>query len=249
MAVLTLSPGFRSRRDIRVSLAAIAGIAAGCSAAVAILTGATAAVGVAVMGVLVMVITLRRRNPWLSTKDDLTNLSISDDDLDACLAAASRSATGPRDRKVEAALEGVSLVLPGWRWRAPDVPAVRFRIREPGDDGWHVVSFDRPPRPARVQIDPRNGQGEAGVAVSPWRLDTSWRQLVALSWLRMKPFRGSVELKPLPRVRGRRRYWEIQYRSTGRGESTSYRLRSTGLYRPAITHATRPADGGTIGGG
>jgi hypothetical protein len=250
MAVLPLSPGLRGHRDVRVSFAAVAGIAAGCGAAIAILTQATAAVAVAVIGLLVMVITLRRRNPWLATKEDLTTLTISDDDLDRCLAAARRSATRSDDRETEVALDGLSLVLPGWRWRAPDVPFVRFRIREPGDDGWHMVSFDRPPgRRTAVAIDSHVGQRDGNLAASPWRVDASWRQLVALSWLRMQPFQGRVDLRPLPPVRGRRRFWEIQYRSTGRGESMSYRLRSTGLYRPALKRPTRPSDGGAIGGG
>jgi hypothetical protein len=160
------------------------------------------------------------------------------------LAAARRSATGREDSETEAALESVTLVLPGWRWRAPDVPTVRFRVREPGGEGWHITAFDRPPRrPASVEISAGVGQGDGAMTALPWRLDASWRQLAALSWLRMQPFAGSVVLEPLPGVRGRRRYWEIRYRSAGRGESTSFRLRSTGLYRPA---STRPA---RVGGG
>ncbi len=247
LAVMRLSPGLTGRREVRVSFAAIAGIAAGGSAAVAILTQAIPAVAVAVIGLAVMVGTLRRQNPWLATKSDLTTLSISDDDLDACLAAARRSATGREESGTEAALESVTLVLPGWRWRAPDVPTVRFRVREPGGEGWHITAFDRPPRrPASVEISAGVGQGDGAMTASPWRLDASWRQLAALSWLRMQPFAGSVVLEPLPPVRGRRRYWEIRYRSAGRGELTSFRLRSTGLYRSASGRPARVGGGATV---
>ena len=53
---------------MRLSLAAVAGIAAGGSAAVAILTEATPAAAVAVIGLAVMVVTLRRQK---SVFDDL----------------------------------------------------------------------------------------------------------------------------------------------------------------------------------
>jgi len=250
LAVLRLSPGLGGRPEARVSVAALAGIAAGGSAAVAILTQATAAAAVAVIGLAVMVVTLRRRNPWLATRGDLTTLSISDEDLDACLAAARRSATGRDDSGSEAALESLTLVLPGWRWRAPDVPTVRFRVREPGGDGWHITAFDRPPRQAASQeIGHGLDQGDGATTASPWRLDASWRQLAALSWMRMQPFAGSVVLEPLPPVRGRQRYWEIRYRSAGRGESTAFRLRSTGLYRSASGRPARVGGGTAVGDG
>jgi len=280
LAVTRFSPGLGGHRELRVDVAAprrprrhrsrrcrqarqvwstsrapwytaVAGVAAGGSAAVAILTQATAAAAIAVIGLAVMVVTLRRPNPWLATTKDLTTLSLSDDDLDACFAAARRSRTGRERSETEAVLDSVTLVLPGRRWRVPDVPTVRFRVREPEGSGWHILAFDRPPqRPARVKIGAGGGQSVGAVTVPPWRLDASWRQLVALSWLRMQPFVGTVVLEPLPGSRGRRRHWEISYRSAEparRGETTSFRLRSTGLYRPASTRRARGGAAAAVG--
>jgi hypothetical protein len=191
-----------------------------------------------------MVVTLRRPTPWVMTANDLT-LSLVFDDLDACYVAACDAGTGREGS--ETVLDSVTLLAPGRRWRAPDVPTIRFRVREPDGQGWRILAFDRPPsRPAPMEVDADDGGATRSLTVPPWRLDPSWRQLVALSWIRMEPFVGTVVLEPLPRSRGRRRYWEISYRSAepaSRANAISFRLRSTGLYRPASLH--RPRAGGT----
>jgi hypothetical protein len=251
LAVKWVSSGPGGRRELRVDVAAVAGVAAGSSAAVAILTQSTAAAAIAVIGLAVMVVTLRRPNPWLATTKDLTTLSLSDEDLDACFSAARRSGTGGVRSETEVVLDSVTLVLPGRQWRAPDVPTVRFQVREPEALGWWILAFDRPPpRPSAVEAGADRGHGIGAVASPPWRLDASWRQLVALSWLRMQPFVGTVVLEPLPGSRGRRRYWAIRYRSADparRGETIAFRLRSTGLYRPASTRRARGGAAAAVG--
>jgi hypothetical protein len=252
LAEMRFSRGLGSHLELRVDVAAIAAVVAGGSAAVAILTGAIAAVPIAVIGLAVMLATLREPSPWLTTSNDLTTLSLSDDDLDACLAAARRVGTGRNGSETEAALDSVTLVMPGRRWRAPDVPTVTFRAREPEARGWRTLAFDRPPpRPSPVEVGADGGHGIGTVTVPPWRLDASWRELVALSWMRMQPFVGTVILEPLPGSRGRRRYWKISYRSAEsrhRGQTTSFRLRSTGLYRPASTSRARGGAAAVVGG-
>jgi hypothetical protein len=239
-------PRLAGHRELHVDVAAFAAVAAGVGAALAILTQATAAAAVAVIGIAVMVVTLRRPSPWLTTANDLT-LSLVFDDLDACLAAAWRAGTEREGSETEAALESVTLLVPGRGWRAPDVPTVRFRVREPDGDGWRILAFDRPPRrPAPLEIDADGRRDIASLTVPPWRLDPSWRQLLALSWIRMQPFVGTIVLRPLPGSRRRRHYWEISYRSAepaSRGQATTFRLRSTGLYRPSSLN--RSPGGGT----
>jgi hypothetical protein len=241
--MMRISPGLRSHPELWVGVAALAGVVAGVSAAVTILTHASAAAAIAVIGLAVMVVTLRQPSPWLARAKDLTTLSLSDEDLDACLAAARRAGMGRRERDREAMLDSVTLVLAGRQWKAPDVPTVRFRVREPDGRGWRIIAFDRPPRrPSPVEVGADAGHGIGAVTVPQWRLDASWGQLVALSWLRMQPFVGTVVLEPLPGSRRRRRHWEISYRSaepTHLGETTSFRLRSTGVYRPASTGRAR----------
>lgn len=239
MAVTRFSSGLVRRRTFRVDVAAVAGAAAGCFAALAILTASTVAAAIAAIGLAVVVVTLRQPSPWLTTTNDLTTLSLSDDDLDACLAAACGYGLERRSSEREAVLDSVTLVLPGHRWRGPGVPIVRFRVRESDGRGWHILTFDRPPpRPATFTIGASGGDGVDAATDAPWRLDPSWRRLVTISWMRMQPFVGTVILGPLSSSRRRRRHWEIEYRSTGpagRGQTTSFRLRSTGLYRPART--------------
>jgi hypothetical protein len=251
MATTRFSPGRGGHRELRVDVAAVAGVAAGSSAAVAILTQAAGAAVIAVIGLAVMVVTLRRPNPWLATTKDLSTVSLSDDDLDACFAAALRSGTGRKRSEAEVVLDSVRLVQPGRRWRAPDVPTVRFRVREAEGRGWWILAFDRPPpRLSAFEVGADGGHSIGTLTVPPWRLDASWRQLVALSWPRMQPFVGTVVLEPLPGSRGRRRYWEISYRSAEparRGETTSFRLRSTGLYRPARTRRARDGAAAAVG--
>jgi UDP-2,3-diacylglucosamine pyrophosphatase LpxH len=237
LAVLRLSRRLGSHRELRVDLATFAAVVAGGSAAVAILNQATAAVAIALIGLAVTVVTVRQRSPWLRTANDLTSLSLSDDDLDACFSVACRVGRGQNGSKSEAMLDSVTLLVPGRRWRARDVPTVSFRVQEPEGRGWRILAFDRPPSrpdPAKVGADGHPGIGTP--AAVPWRLDPSWRQLVALSWIRMRPFVGTVVLEPLPKSRRRRRYWTIRYHRAepgGRGDTTSFRLRSTGLYREA----------------
>ena len=235
--MVRLSPGLSSHLEPSVDVAALAAVVAGVSAAVAILTDASAAVVIAVIGLAAMVVTMRRPSPWLAFPNDLAKLALSDDDLDACFAKARRAGTGMRARAWDAELDSVTLAMPGRRWRAPDVPTVRFRIREPTVAGWRILAFDRPPsRSAAVGVRAGGDDGVGPATVPPWRLDPSWRELVTLSWARMQPFVGTVVLEPLPRSRRRRRYWEIRYVSADpghRGESTTIRLRSSGLYRPA----------------
>jgi hypothetical protein len=248
---MRLSPRFGGHRELRVGVAAVAGVAAGGSAAAAILFQAPVAAVLAVIGLAVMVVTLRRPSPWLTTANDLT-LSLAFDDLDACFAAACHAGTGRQGSETEAVLDSVTLLVPGRRWRAPDVPTIRFRVREPDGDEWRILAFDRPPsRPALVEIDADGRRGVGTPTVPPWRLDPSWRQLVALSWIRMQPFVGTVVLEPLPGSRGRRRYWEISYRSAdpaSRGQATSFRLRSTGLYRPSSLHRPRGGAAAVVAG-
>jgi hypothetical protein len=243
---MRFSPRLGGHRELHVDVAAFAAVAVGVGAALAILTQAIAAAAVAVIGIAAMVVTLRRPSPWLATANDLT-LSLVFDDLDACFAEACHAGTARKGSETEAALDSVTLLAPGRRWRAPDVPTVRFRVREPDGDGWRILAFDRPPsRPPPVEIDADGRRGIGTLTVPPWRLDPSWRQLLALSWIRMQPFVGTVVMKPLPRSRRRRRYWEISYRSAepaSRGQATTFRLRSTGLYRPASLD--RPRGGGT----
>ena len=237
------APGLGSHLELPVDVAAMAAVVAGVSAAVAILTDASVAALIAVVGLAVMVVTMRRPSPWLATPNDLTRLALSDDDLDACLAQASRAGTGPWRKEREAVLESVTLTVPGRRWRAPDVPTIRFRVREPRVAGSRTLTFDRPPsRSAPVAIRAGGDHEIRAGTVPPWRLDPSWRELVALSWQRMQPFVGTVILVPLPGSRRRRRYWEISYFSADpqhRGETTTIRLRSTGLYRPGKTSRAR----------
>ena len=232
-------------------IATVAGLAAGSSAAVAILTQATAAAALAGIGLAVMLVTLRGPNPWLVTPDDLTTLSLSDDDLDACLAAARRFRTGNERSETQAELDSLILVQPGRRWRAPEVPTVKFQVREPEGSGWRILAFDRPPPPpSRGELGADVDHGIGTMTVPQWRLDASWRELVALSWVMMQPFVGSVVVQPLPGSRRRRRYWEIRYRSADparRGETTSFRLRSTGLYRPANTRRARGGAAAPVG--
>ena len=241
--VVRLAPGLSSHLGLPVDVAALAAVGAGVSAAVAILTDASVAALIAVVGLAVMVVTMRRPSPWLATPNDLTRLALSDADLDACLAEASRAGTGPWRKEREAMLESVTLTVPGRRWRAPDVPAIRFRVREPRVAGSRDRTFDRPPgRWAPVPIGTGGDHGIRAGTMPPWRLDPSWRELVALSWLRMQPFVGTVILVPLPGSRRRRRYWEISYFSADpqhRGDTTTMRLRSTGLYRPGSTSRAR----------
>lgn len=251
VAVMRFSPGLGSHRELRVDVAAVAGVAAGSGAAVAILTQASAAAAIAVIGLALTVVTLRRPNPWLGTPNDLTTLSLSDDDLDACFAAALRSGTGREPSETEVVLDSVTLLLPGRRWRAPDVPMVRFRVPEP-DGGWRIVTFDRPPpRPSPGEVGADGWHGVGIVTDPPWRLDASWRQLVTLSWLRMRPFVGTVVLEPLPGSPGWQRQWEISYLPADpmhQGESTSFRLRSTNWYLPERTSLLRRgADAGVEG--
>jgi hypothetical protein len=241
--VVRLAPGLSRHLEFPVDVAALAAVVAGVSAAVAILTDASVATVIAVIGLVVMVVTMRRPSPWLATPNDLTRLALSNDDLDACLAKASRAGTRPWGKEREAVLESVTLTMPGRRWRAPDVPTIRFRVREPRVAGSRTLTFDRPPsRSAPVAIRAGGDHGIRAGTVPPWRLDPSWRELVALSWLRMQPFVGTVILEPLPGSRRRRRYWEISYFSADpqhRGETTTIRLRSTGLYRPGSTRRVR----------
>jgi hypothetical protein len=241
--MMRLSPGLGSHRELWVGVTAVAAVVAGVSAAVAILTDSSAPAAIAVVGLAVMVVSLRRPSPWLARANDLTTLSLSDDDLDACLTQARRVGTGRGESDREAVLDSVTLVLPGRRWKAPDVPTVRFRVREPDGGGWRILAFDRPPpRTSPVELGAHARHGIGAVTAPQWRLDDSWAQLVALSWLRMQPFVGTVILVPLPASRRRRRHWEISYRAAGprhRGETTSFRLRSTGIYRPASTHRAR----------
>ena len=241
--VVRLAPGLSSHLELPVDVAALAAVVAGVSAAVAILTDASVAALIAVIGLALMVVTMRRPSPWLATPNDLTGLALSNDDLDACLAKASRAGTRPWGKEREAVLESVTLTMPGRRWRAPDVPTIRFRVREPRVAGSRTLTFDRPPsRSAPVAIRAGGDQEIRAGTVPPWRLDPSWRELVALSWQRMQPFVGTVILVPLPGSRRRRRYWEISYFSADpqhRGETTTIRLRSTGLYRPRSTRRAR----------
>jgi hypothetical protein len=248
---MRFSNGFGGHRAAPVGIAAVAGVAAGGSAAAAILSQATIAAVIAVIGLAVMLVTLRRPSPWLTTANDLA-LSLVFDDLDACFAAACHAGTGRQGSETEAVLDSITLVVPGRRWRAPDVPTIRFRVREPDGGGWRILAFDRPPsRPDPVEIDADGRRGIGTLTVPPWKLDPSWRQLVALSWVRMQPFVGTVVLEPLPGSRGRRRYWEISYRSAepaSRGQATSFRLRSTGLYRPASLHRLRGGAAAVVAG-
>jgi hypothetical protein len=231
------------QRELWVGVTAIAAVVAGVSAAVAILTDSTAPVPIAIVGLAVMVVSRRRPSPWLARANDLTTLSLSADDLDACLTRARRAETRRGESDREAVLDSVTLVQPGRRWKGPDVPTVRFRVREPDGRGWQVLTFDRPPpRTSSGALGARADHGIEAVTAPQWRLDDSWAQLVALSWLRMQPFVGTVVLEPLFVSRRRRRHWEISYRAAergGRGETTSFRLRSTGIYRPATTRRVR----------
>ena len=140
--------------------------------------------------------------------------------------------SGGRPRQREPRLAGTTVESSGSADR--QVPG-----REAEGGGWRILAFDRPPpRLSAIEVRADGGHGIGALTVPPWRLDASWRQLVALSWPRMQPFVGTVVLEPLPGSRGRRRYWQISYRSAEparRGETTSFRLRSTGLYRPAST--------------
>jgi hypothetical protein len=246
--VARVSPGLSSYLEPSVDVAALAAIVAGVSAALAILTDASVAVLIAVIGLATMVVTMRSPSPWLATPNDLTRLALSDADLDACLAKARRAGTGIRAKAWDAELESVTLAMPGRRWRAPDVPTVRFRVREPHVAGWRIVTFDRPPSgPARVDNRVGGEDGTGAATVPPWTLDPSWRELVTRSWARMQPFVGTVVLAPLPRSRRRRRYWEISYVSADprhTGESATIRLRSSGLYRPGRANRPQTAAGG-----
>jgi hypothetical protein len=241
--MMRLSPGLVTQRELWVGVTAIAALVAGVSAAVAILTDSSAPAAIAIVGLAVMVVSRRQPSPWLERANDLTALSLSADDLDACLAQARRAETrrGASDR--EAVLDSVTLVLPGRRWKGLDVPTVRFRVREPDGRGWQVIAFDRPPRrTSSGKLRARADHEIDAMTVPQWRLDDSWTQLVALSWLRMQPFVGTVVLEPLPASRRRRSHWEISYRAAepkDRGETTSFRLRSTGIYRPARTRRAR----------
>jgi hypothetical protein len=76
--VKRLSPGPWRHRESRVDVAAVAGVAVGISAAEAIVTQAAGGAAIAVIGLAVMVVTLRRPNPWLATTKDLTTLALSD---------------------------------------------------------------------------------------------------------------------------------------------------------------------------
>ncbi len=240
---MRFSPGLGSHRELWVDVSAVAAVVAGVCAAVAILTDSSPAAAIAIIGLAVVVVTLRQPSPWLTTANDLTTLSLSDDDLDACLAQARRAGTGREESDREAVLDSVTLVLPGRRWKAPDVPTVRFWVRETDGREWRIIVFDRPPRRTpQVEVGADAGHGIGAVTVPQWRLDASWAQLVALSWLRMQPFVGTVVLEPLPASRRRRRHWEISYWAAEpkhRGETTSFRLRSTGIYRPASTLRAR----------
>jgi hypothetical protein len=241
--MMRLSPGLVGQRELWVAVTAIAAVVAGVSAAVAILTDSSAPVAIAIVGLAVMVVSRRRPSPWLARANDLTTLSLSADDLDACLTKARRAETRRGERDREAVLDSVTLVLPGRQWKGPDVPTVRFRVREHDGRGWQVLAFDRPPpRTSSGAPGARADQGIDPVTAPQWRLDDSWPQLVALSWLRMQPFVGTVVLEPLSVSRRRRRLWEISYRAAepkDRGETTSFRLRATGIYRPARTRRAR----------
>ncbi len=240
---MKLSPGLVGPRELWVGVTAFAGVVAGVSAAVAILTDSSAPAAIAIAGLAVMAVSRRRPSPWLARANDLTALSLSADDLDACLGRARRVDAGRGESDREAVLDSVTLLLPGRRWKGPDVPTVRFRVREPDGRGWQVLAFDRPPpRPSSGEHEGRADQATGVVTEPQWRLDDSWPQLVALSWLRMQPFIGTVVLEPLPASRRRRRHWEVSYRAAepkGRDETISFRLRSTGIYRPASSRRGR----------
>ena len=241
--MMRLSPGLVGQRELWVGVTATAALVAGVSAAVAVLTDSSPPAAIAIVGLTVMAVSRRRPSPWLARANDLATLSLSADDLDACLNKARRAETGRGESDREAVLDSVTLLLPGRRWKGPDVPTVRFRVREPDGRGWQVLAFDRtPPRSSSGELGARADVAINVVTAPQWRLDDSWPQLVALSWLRMQPFVGTVVLEPLFVSRWRRRHWEISYRAAepqDRGETTSFRLRSTGIYRPARTRRAR----------